>query len=306
VRRQRLARRTKTAAISDADTDLAELSRLNPPTPVWVELLRAKQSELRAKESEIATLRESKASEIETLRESKASEIDTLRESKASEIDTLRESKDSDAKSKESEIKTLRKHLSLMEMEKAKAEQAMLVAMSEKNAIMDTRVLLQIAGMVAGSSGNTMTQKLEVVTAMVKKNNQLDGTKLSDDAKVWVDAILGGEAAMYYATICKDLTQVFHHVSKEGVHVLRHVETPGVYIWHKDTSIRVAVAVIVLKAQQLGLWPTTVGPVFVLGAKTVDVVAELRGGSVLPLPSTPPATPDTTAGAAASASTAAK
>jgi len=215
----------------------------------------------------------------EDLLESKKDEIARVEKSKEETI----KSKEETIKSKESEIATLKEFIETLEKDRAKAEAEALVAKNEKYAVMDTRVLLQIAG-AAVHPGMSPTKAIRKLAASVKQNNSIDAMTLCADSMVRYKALLGKEEATYLQTVCNDLKNVYHQFSKEGAHVLRNQQTPGCYIGHKDKSLRVCAALVISKAQEVGQWPSEVGPIFFLDDKS-DAQFELRGGSVLPLPS---------------------
>jgi len=219
----------------------------------------------------------------EDLLESKKEEIARVEKSKESEIARVEKLKEETIKSKESEIATLKEFIETLEKDRAKAEAEALVAKNEKYAVMDTRVLLQIAG-AAVHPGMSPTKAIRKLAASVKQNNSIDAMTLCADSMVRYKALLGKEEATYLQTVCNDLKNVYHQFSKEGAHVLRNQQTPGCYIGHKDKSLRVCAALVISKAQEVGQWPSEVGPIFFLDDKS-DAQFELRGGSVLPLPS---------------------
>jgi hypothetical protein len=222
----------------------------------------------------------------EDLLESKKEEIARVEKSKVSEIARVEKSKEETIKSKESEIATLKEFIETLEKDRAKAEAEALVAKNEKYAVMDTRVLLQIAG-AAVHPGMSPTKAIRKLAASVKQNNSVDAMTLCADSMVRYKALLGKEEAMeatHLQTVCNDLKSLYHQFSKEGAHVLRNQQTPGCYIGHKDKSLRVCAALVISKAQEVGQWPSEVGPIFFLDDKS-DAQFELRGGSVLPLPS---------------------
>ena len=171
-----------------------------------------------------------------------------------------------------SEIKRLTDY---WEKEENRLQLEVVRAQAQTLAVVPTRVLVGWAAVTVFPL-KTPTETTKELTKLVKSQNKLHGNKLSVEAKQWLDDLSGGPAsANDEQAVCKELIQIYHHLSKD-FHYIKDA-TPGLYIGADHFPTRAASAIHILKAQKLG---TLTQPIYYCD---VNYVFELLGGNVTPV-----------------------